>query len=151
MSLCSDGKGLTLTTVVKRSDGYSLIPAESRNAPLKAGLLEVILASLEASKAEEIVSVDIRERSAFADFMVIASGRSQRHVAAVADQLLRRLKETGCHHIRVEGLGGCDWVLIDSGNIIIYLFRPGVRALYNLEKMWLEPGLAEEKSKIRRS
>jgi ribosome-associated protein len=76
--------------------------------------------------------------------MVIASGRSHRHVAAVADHLLKALKDSGVQHARVEGLAGADWVLIDSGDIIIHVFRPEVREFYNLEKMWQTPDLDEE-------
>ena len=76
--------------------------------------------------------------------MVIASGRSNRHVAAVADHLLRRLKEIGYGNAKVEGLAGADWVLIDAGDIIVHVFRPEIREFYNLEKMWLTPDLEDE-------
>ena len=76
-------------------------------------------------------------KSSIADHMVIASGRSNRHVAAVADHLLRRLKETGHGNAKVEGLPSADWVLIDAGDVIVHLFRPEVREFYQLEKMWL--------------
>jgi len=104
----------------------------------------MVLASLEDSKAEAIVPIDIRGKSALGDYMVIASGRSHRHVAAVADQLLRTLKDAGYGNVRVEGLTNGDWVLIDTGDIIIHLFRPEVREFYNIEKMWLAPDLEEE-------
>jgi ribosome-associated protein len=68
--------------------------------------------------------------------MVIASGRSDRHVGAIADQLRKKLKDSGCPTVRVEGMETCDWVLVDSGDIIIHVFRPEVRDFYNLEKMW---------------
>lgn len=80
--------------------------------------------------------IDIKGRSAFADSLVVASGRSHRHVGAVADHLLRTLKDAGRGRARVEGLPHCDWVLIDTGDVIIHLFRPEVRAYYNLEKIW---------------
>jgi ribosome-associated protein len=76
--------------------------------------------------------------------MVVASGRSHRHVAAVAEHLLKALKENGLRDARVEGLSGADWVLIDAGDIIVHLFRPEVREFYNLEKMWQTPDLDEE-------
>ncbi|KXF76365.1 ribosome-associated protein IOJAP [Paramesorhizobium deserti] len=104
----------------------------------------MVLASLEDSKAESIVSIDIRGKSALGDYMVIASGRSHRHVAAVADQLLRTLKDAGYGNAKVEGLTNGDWVLIDTGDIIIHLFRPEVREFYNIEKMWLTPDLDGE-------
>lgn len=106
--------------------------------------LDTVLASLEDSKAEDIVPIDIQSKSSLADFMVIASGRSHRHVAAVADRLLKALKDAGLGTARVEGLSGADWVLIDAGDVIVHIFRPEVREFYNLEKMWLAPDLEEE-------
>lgn len=105
--------------------------------------LQMVLASLEDSKAEDIVTIDIQGKSSLADYMIVASGRSHRHVAAVADHLLRALKDAGFGNARVEGLSGADWVLIDSGDIIIHIFRPEVREFYNLEKMWQAPDLGE--------
>lgn len=106
--------------------------------------LETVLASLDDSKAENIVSIDIQGKSSLADHMVVASGRSHRHVAAVADHLLTALKDAGFGNARVEGLAAADWVLIDSGDIIVHVFRPEVREFYNLEKMWQTPDLGEE-------
>ena len=95
--------------------------------------------SLDDSKAEDIVSINIQGKSAMADYMVIASGRSHRHVSAVADHLLRALKEAGYGTAKVEGLSAADWVLIDAGDVIVHVFRPEVRDFYALEKMWQEP------------
>lgn len=106
--------------------------------------LKTVLASLEDSKAENIVPIDIQGKSSLGDFMVVASGRSHRHVAAVADNLLKALKDNGYGNARVEGLASADWVLIDSGDIIVHVFRPEVREFYNLEKMWLASDLEEE-------
>lgn len=106
--------------------------------------LKTVLASLEDSKAENIVPIDIQGKSSLGDYMVVASGRSHRHVAAVADNLLKALKDGGYGNARVEGLASADWVLIDSGDIIVHVFRPEVREFYNLEKMWLAPDLEEE-------
>ncbi|MEO9336360.1 ribosome silencing factor [Mesorhizobium sp. SB112] len=106
--------------------------------------LNTVLASLEDSKAENIVSIDIQKKSSLGDYMVVASGRSHRHVAAVADHLLTALSEAGLGKARVEGLTGADWVLIDAGDIIVHVFRPEVRDFYNLEKMWQAPDLEEE-------
>ena len=100
----------------------------------------VILAKLEDDQAQDIVSIDLRGKSPVADAMIIASGRSHRHVGAIADHLLRALKDAGCGRARIEGLPHCDWVLIDAGDIIIHLFRPEVRSFYNIEKIWsVEP------------
>lgn len=106
--------------------------------------LHTVLASLEDAKAENIVSIDIQGKSTLADHMVVASGRSHRHVAAVADHLLKALKDAGLGNARVEGLASADWVLIDSGDVIVHVFRPEVRDFYNLEKMWQAPDLEEE-------
>ena len=106
--------------------------------------LETVLASLEDSKAENIVPIDIQRKSSLGDYMVVASGRSHRHVAAVADHLIKALKDAGFGTARVEGLSSADWVLIDSGDIIVHVFRPEVRDFYNLEKMWQAPDLEEE-------
>lgn len=105
--------------------------------------LATVLASLDDSKAENIVPIDIQGKSSIADHMVVASGRSHRHVAAVAEHLLEALKEAGLGNARVEGLAGADWVLIDAGDIIVHVFRPEVREFYNLEKMWQAPDLDE--------
>jgi ribosome-associated protein len=68
--------------------------------------------------------------------MVIATGRSNRHVSAIADQLIKRLKAEGLRNLRIEGVPQCDWVLVDSGDVVVHLFRPEVRTFYNLEKLW---------------
>jgi ribosome-associated protein len=102
------------------------------------GLLEQVLAQLEDAKAADIVAINLNGKSAIADDMVVASGRSNRHVGAIADQLVEKLKAHGQRNIRVEGMEQCDWVLVDTGDIIIHLFRPEVRNFYNLEKLWSE-------------
>lgn len=109
-----------------------------------SSVLKTVLASLEDSKAENIVPIDIQGKSSLADHMVIASGRSHRHVAAVAEHLLSALKDAGLGNARVEGLSGADWVLIDAGDVIVHVFRPEVREFYNLEKMWMVPDLDGE-------
>ena len=112
-------------------------PLQSPVSAKPAGeLIDTVLASLEDSKAEDIVTLDIAEKSSLADHMVIASGRSHRHVSAIADHLLRDLKEAGHGTAAVEGQSTCDWVLIDAGDVIVHIFRPEVRGFYNLEKMW---------------
>ncbi len=91
---------------------------------------------LDDNKAEDITVIDLRGRSDIADYMVIASGRSTRHVGAIADHIVRRLKEEKLGRVLAEGSGSCDWVLIDAGDVIVHLFRPEVREFYELEKMW---------------
>ncbi|ODT68880.1 MAG: ribosome silencing factor [Pelagibacterium sp. SCN 63-23] len=104
----------------------------------KAGkpLIDLILDTLEDAKAEDTVAVDITGKSSLADHMVVTSGRSQRHVAAVADQIINVLRDNGYGKPRVEGLPYADWVLVDSGDVIVHIFRPEVREFYNIEKMW---------------
>ena len=99
-------------------------------------LIARITAWLDDAKAEKVVTIDIKGKSSIGDYMVIASGRSDRHVGAVAEQVQRRLKEEGLGRARIEGQPQCDWVLIDIGDIIVHVFRPEVREFYNLEKMW---------------
>ena len=99
-------------------------------------MIDVILECLDDAKAEEIVAVDITGKSSLADHMVVASGRSQRHVGAVADQMINALRDAGFGKPRVEGLPHCDWVLVDAGDVIVHIFRPEVREFYNIEKMW---------------
>jgi len=99
-------------------------------------LEQLILGRLDEDKAEDIVFIDLKDKSSVADAMIVASGRSHRHVGALADHLLRALKENGHGRCRVEGMPHCDWVLIDAGDVIIHLFRPEVRSFYNIEKIW---------------
>ena len=96
----------------------------------------LIAGVLDDAKADDIVSIDLAGKTSLADTMIIASGRSQRHVGAIADKLIERLKEAGVRDTRVEGMPLCDWVLIDAGDVIVHIFRPEARAFYNLEKMW---------------
>jgi ribosome-associated protein len=95
-------------------------------------------------KAEDTLTIDLREKSSLADTMVVTSGRSQRHVGSVADRVVENLGKAGLKGIRVEGVPHCDWVLIDAGDVIVHVFRPEVREFYNLEKMWA-PGIARGK------
>ena len=101
-----------------------------------ADALNSVLESLEESKAEDIVPIDITGKSPLSDHMVVASGRSHRHVGAIAERLIADLKQKQGATPRVEGLPNCDWVLIDSGDVVVHVFRPEVRSFYNLEKMW---------------
>ena len=99
-------------------------------------MIDVVLDCLDDAKAEETVAVDITGKSSLADHMVVTSGRSQRHVGAVADQVVKALREAGYDKPRIEGLPHCDWVLVDAGDVIVHIFRPEVREFYNIEKMW---------------
>ncbi|TDK43976.1 ribosome silencing factor [Antarcticimicrobium luteum] len=110
--------------------------------PSSETLLERILSSLESDKAEDVVQIDLRGRTAFGDYMVIGSGRSSRQVSAIAEKLVDRLKQDFGIIAKVEGKDAGDWVLIDTGDVIVHLFRPEVRDFYQLEKMWLPQGAA---------
>ena len=113
------------------------VRAEDPDSPASDEPLEdAILKRLDDDKAQEIVLIDLKGKSPMADTMIVASGRSQRHVGALTDHLLRLLKEYGLGKAKVEGLPHCDWVLIDAGDVIVHLFRPEVRAFYNIEKIW---------------
>ena len=96
----------------------------------------LILSRLDDDKAQDIVHIDLTDKSSVADSLIVASGRSHRHVGALADHIIRALKEEGFGKARVEGLPHCDWVLIDAGDVVVHLFRPEVRSFYNIEKIW---------------
>lgn len=111
---------------------HAKAPAPAPEKPL----IDLILDTIEDAKAEETISVDLAGKSSLADHMVVTSGRSQRHVAAIADQLINALRDNGYGKPRVEGLPHADWVLVDTGDVIVHIFRPEVREFYNIEKMW---------------
>jgi ribosome-associated protein len=113
-------------------------------APEVLRLKALLETSLDADKAEDIVSIDLAGKTSLADYMIIATGRSQRHIAALADHLIDKLRGIGYANVPVEGQQQGDWVVVDAGDIIIHLFRPEVRPYYNLEKMWSFSLPAEE-------
>jgi ribosome-associated protein len=125
---------------MKRAPAASPAGELSRNRP--RGVVNVdeatriVLTSLEDDKAEDILAIDIRGKSSFADMLIVASGRSARHVGALADHVMRKLKESGVKDVNVEGVPHCDWVLVDAGDVVVHLFRPEVRSFYNIEKIW---------------
>ena len=102
-------------------------------------LSEHIQSVLDENSAQDLITIDIRGKSSVADYMIVVSGRSNRHVGALADYVQRSLKELGHKSLGVEGLEACDWVLIDAGDVILHIFRPEVRVFYNLEKIWSVP------------
>ena len=99
-------------------------------------LLGLVLQQLDDDQAQEVVTIDLEGKSSIADHMVIASGRSTRQVAAIAQKLAEKIKQAGFGPVKLEGLPAGDWVLLDAGDIIVHLFRPEVRSFYNLERMW---------------
>jgi ribosome-associated protein len=98
-------------------------------------ILRLVLARLDDMKAEDTLTIDLRNKSSIGDYMVVSSGRSNRHVGSVADRIVEDLRKVGVA-ARVEGVPHCDWVLIDASDVIVHVFRPEVRAFYNIEKMW---------------
>lgn len=109
-------------------------------------LKNIVNESLSDDKAEDIVSIDLSGKTSFADYMIIANGRSSRQVGAMADHLKDRIKDAGFGNVQIEGKTNGDWVLIDAGDVIVHLFRPEVRSFYNLEKIWLPDVSAELRS-----
>jgi ribosome-associated protein len=131
------------TSVLSHSDPSTGLPVGPRSGRTVAPdfspeqVLAAVVASVEDDKAENVVQVDLRGRSDVADYMVICSGRSSRQVGAIAEKLADRLKVAFGLHVRMEGKETGDWVLIDTGDVIVHVFRPEVREFYQLEKMWL--------------
>jgi len=129
-----------MVTPPSRENGLPPIAAADSGvqsqAASEAGLHDLILRSLDDDKAVDVISIPLKGKSSIADVMVIASGNSSRHVAALADHLMERMKAELGIVSRVEGLPQADWVLIDAGDVVVHLFRPEVRSFYNLEKMW---------------
>ena len=121
-------------------DTVGRIVTADAGRPTSDELLDHILKSLEDDKAEEITQIPLRGKSEMADWMVIASGRSSRQVAAISEHLVETLKQDCGVLSRIEGKDAGDWVLIDAGDVIVHVFRPEVREFYQLEKMWLSPG-----------
>jgi ribosome-associated protein len=109
--------------------------ADGPSGPDAGQLVQTVLTCLDDLKAEDIVSIDLHGKTSLADAMIIATGRSNIHVGAIAERLIVALKG-GRRAPRVEGLQNCDWVLVDAADIIVHIFRPEVRQFYNLEKMW---------------
>ena len=99
-------------------------------------LLALVLGQLDDDQAQDVVSIPLAGKSSIADHMVIASGRSTRQVAAMAQKLAEKVKAEGFGPVKLEGLPAADWVLIDAGDVVVHLFRPEVRSFYNLERMW---------------
>jgi len=107
---------------------------------ISEALLARILSSLEDDKAEDIVQIDLRGKSSIGDYMIVCSGRSSRQVAAISEKLVERVKHDFGRACRTEGKETGDWVLIDTGDVIVHVFRPEVREFYQIEKMWLPAG-----------
>ncbi len=136
-SFASAEEGPDLNQLTPREADFAPLPLPSGAAsPEGEDIRAIARASLEDMKAEETVEIDLTGKTSIADTMIVTSGRSHRHVGAIADRVLQALKDKGLGPARVEGLPACDWVLIDAGDVIIHIFRPEVRSFYNLERMW---------------
>ncbi|TCL01338.1 ribosome-associated protein [Shimia isoporae] len=137
-----EGRLLSLNTdVAKAANPHPAVSADDTGATSEA-LLTRILSSLDEDKAEDVVQIDLRGKTSIGDYMVICSGRSSRQVNAIAEKLVERLKSEFGRGAKVEGKETGDWVLIDTGDVIVHVFRPEVREFYQLEKMWLPAGTA---------
>jgi ribosome-associated protein len=123
-------------TAPKKALAKAAPQAVSKADSLADETLKLILSRLDDMKAEETVTIDLRGKSSITDYMIVTTGRANRHVGAIAENVAKGLKESGIKSPHVEGLPNCDWVLIDSGDVIVHVFRPEVREFYNLEKMW---------------
>ena len=115
------------------------LPRASKGRPDAREVLRLVLARADDMKAEDTIAINLIGKTSFADFMVVSTGRSSRQVGAIADRIVQDLRQAGVPDVRIEGAPLCDWVLIDAGDVIVHVFRPEVRAFYNLEKMWQAP------------
>jgi len=104
----------------------------------KKNLKSIILDTLDSNKASDIIAIDLKNKSSMADFMIIASGTSSRHIQALSEQVLEKLKENGVKNSRIEGKESNDWKLVDGIDLIIHIFNPEKRKFYELEKIWSE-------------
>src|SRR5437879_3765072 len=142
--VAAKGNGTLTTSALPRAASRRVPEPVSQVRPDTEETLRLVLARLNDAKAEDTISIDLRGKTSIGDYMVVTSGRSNRHVGAVAGNVLKDLDEAGVPGVRVEGMRHCDWVLIDAGDVIVHVFRPEVRAFYNLEKMWA-PGRTRER------
>ena len=138
------GSETLTTTALSRAARYKPEPV-SKARPSPEETLRLVLASLDDMKAEDTTTIDLTGKTSIADAMVVTSGRSNRHVSSIADSAIEGLTKAGVKGIRVEGKKNGDWVLIDVGDVIVHVFRPEVRAFYDLEKMWAGSGARKQK------
>jgi ribosome-associated protein len=119
--------------------------------PSADDVVQAVRASLDRDKADDVAVIDLAGKTTIADCMIVASGTSKRHIAAMADHILARMKELGATSVGVEGTGHCDWVLIDVGDVLVHLFRPEIREFYALERLWGAPSVISDRSAERRA
>ena len=132
----TEGKEPLSIAVISRAGARRSPDLVSKVRPDAAETLRIVLRRLDDMKAEDTTTIDLRDESAITDYLVVTSGRSNRHVGSVAERVLEDLRDAGLTGVRVEGMPHCDWVLIDAGDVIVHVFRPEVRLFYGLEKMW---------------
>ncbi|MDA5557549.1 ribosome silencing factor [Shimia sp. MMG029] len=137
-----EGRLLSLNTDVANAADTGPILTSGASDATSEDLLARILTSLDEDKAEDVVQIDLRGKTSIGDYMVICSGRSSRQVVALAEKLVERLKHEFGRSAKVEGKESGDWVLVDTGDVIVHIFRPEVREFYQLEKMWVPGGSA---------
>lgn len=139
-----EDRSLTISTVAHTATSQSPASTGALATPRPSAdeTLKLIVARLEDMKAEDIVTIDLRGKSSIADYMVVTTGRANRHVAAIAENVVKGLGEVGIKGVHVEGLQNADWVLVDANDVIVHVFRPEVRTFYGLEKMWTPMRLA---------
>jgi ribosome-associated protein len=136
----TEPKGQPLpTSALPRVGARRAPPPVAKVRPDADETLRLILARIDDMKAEDTITIDLAGKSSLADFMVVTSGKSSRQVGAIANRVVEDLHKAGIREVRVEGMPHCDWVLIDAGDVIVHIFRPEVRAFYQLEKMWARP------------
>ena len=130
-------ESLLSTQTVVNAPAPSKSSAKSQKA--SKDLSDFLQHVLDENSAQDVIEIDIRGKSSVADYMLVAPGRSNRHVSALSDYVIRALKAEGYKDIGIEGQEGCDWVLVDIGDVILHIFRPEVRVFYNIEKIWSVP------------
>ena len=130
---------MTKSAVARTGNKQPASATVSKSRPDAEETLKIVLARLDDMKAEETLTIDLRGKSTIADYMIVTTGRANRHVGAIAENVVKELGEAGMKGVHIEGLPNCDWVLIDTGDVIVHVFRPEVRSFYSLEKMWSSP------------
>lgn len=134
-------------TIPINQGGYPILTSDKIGPLDITAIKDLVCQSLDDDKALDIQVIDLHDKSALADYIVVASGTSSRHITSMAEKLRERLVVRGSKDIRTEGMGQANWVILDTGDIIVHLFRPEVREFYNIEKMWSIPTLSAETPK----
>jgi ribosome-associated protein len=142
-------KSTATKAVIAKKAAPKKAPAAEVVRDSAAETLKLVLGRLEDMKAEETVTIDLRGKSAFSDYLVVTTGRSNRHVSSIAENVSKGLKEAGQKKLHVEGMTNADWVLIDTGEVILHVFRPEVREFYNIERLWAQNTQDEQRVSLK--